>query len=293
MLVMTEVVLETILLGTSGGGLLVPHRHLMSTVVVVEGEPVLFDIGEGATRQLQKAGIPPTQVKHLFFTHHHLDHITDYVYFVFSTWLDGREQNLKVFGPPEIERMTEMLFGEQGVYRQDQIARYAIKGSQQTMQDRTGHTLSKIKIDVDERDTPSWEYDGGVWKVTAVKTQHVDPYMDTYAYRLDADQGSVVIAEDSAPTQAVIELAQGADLLVHECSATKEVVERYGYQELHTWPEAVAEIATKADVKRLALVHFFRQTDTPETLAQIKATIREAYQGEIFMGEDLLRITLS
>lgn len=284
--------MEVILLGTSGGGLLVPDRHLMSTAVIVGGEPVLFDCGEGATRQLQKAGILPSEVNHLFFTHHHLDHITDYIYFVFSTWLDGRQKNLKVFGPPEIERMTDMLFGEQGIYRQDQTARVAIKGSQQTMQDRTGHSLSKIIVDVFEKNAPRWVYNAGSWQLTAVKTDHVQPYMETYAYRLDSEEGSVVIAVDSSPTQAVIDLAQGADLMVHECSATKEVVYRYGYEKFHTWPEAVAEVATSAGVKKLALVHFFRQTDKLETLAQMKATIRDGFEGEIYMGQDLLRIAI-
>lgn len=285
--------MEVVLLGTSGGGLLVPDRHLMSTVVIVDGEPVMFDCGEGATRQLQKAGVPPIEVKHLFFSHHHLDHITDYAYFVFSTWLEGRAQNLKVFGPPEIKRMTEMLFGEQGVYRQDQAARFAIKGSQQTMRDRTGHGLSKIQVDVFEKDEQVWIYDAGPWKITAVKTDHVQPHMDTYAYRLDSEEGSVVIAEDSSPTQAVIDLGKGADLLVHECSATKEVVQRYGYEKLHTWPEAVADVAARAGVKKLALVHFFRQTDTPETLEQMAATVRKDFNGEVILGKDLLRIPIA
>jgi len=286
--------MEVVLLGTGGGGLLVPHRHLMSTVVVVDGEPVLFDCGEGATRQLQKAGIPPVEVKHLFLTHHHhhLDHVTDYIYFVFSTWLEGRDENLKVFGPPDIERMTEMLFGEEGIFRQDQTARFGIRGSQQTMRDRTGHALSKIKVDVFEKHTSRWVYDAGPWQVTAAKTDHVQPYMDTYAYRLDSDEGSVVIAVDSAPAQAVVDLAQGADLLVHECSATKEVIHRYGFEKMHTWPEAVVDIASQAGVGKLALVHFFRQTDKPETLAQMEVTIREGFDGEVYMGQDLLRISI-
>jgi ribonuclease Z len=282
--------MEVILLGTSGGGLLVPDRHLMSQVVIVDGEPLLFDCGEGATRQLVKADISPQQVKHLFFTHYHLDHITDYAYFVFTTWLEGRDQNLQVYGPPEIKRITDLLFGENGAYRQDQTARYEIKGSQDTMRERTGRGLSKIEVDVTEFERGGLVGATEQWRVTAAPTQHVQPYMDTYAYRIDARGGSVVIAGDTAPTQSVIDLARDADILVHECSAPKDVIDRYGYEQLHTWPEAAAKLASEANVRKLVLVHFFRQTDHPDTLAAMAAVIRDNFAGAVHMGHDLMRI---
>jgi ribonuclease Z len=282
--------MEVILLGTSGGGLLVPDRHLMSAVVIVGGEPLLFDCGEGATRQLVKANISPQRVDHLFFTHYHLDHITDYAYFVFVTWLEGRDESLKVYGPPEIRRITDLLFGENGAYRQDQTARYEIKGSQDTMRERTGRGLSKIKVDVNEFESGGLVCATDQWRVTAAPTQHVEPFMDTYAYRVDSTEGSIVIAGDSAPTQTVIDLAHNADILVHECSAPKDVIDRYGYQELHTWPEAAASLAAEANVRKLALVHFFRQTDHADTLAAMADTVRANFGGEVYMGHDLMRI---
>lgn len=121
--------MEVILLGTSGGGLVSKDRNLMSQIVFVGDEPLLFDCGGGITRQMIKEGIPPNSIHHLFFTHHHLDHNSDYVYFMFTSWLDGRSEKLNVFGPPETERITRSLFGRDGVFRQDLTARIGLLGS--------------------------------------------------------------------------------------------------------------------------------------------------------------------
>ena len=47
-------------------------------------------------------------------------------------------------------------------------------------------------------------------------------------------------------------LAQDADLLIHECAFVPGEVSDWG----HSRPEEVAELASKANVKKLALTHF-------------------------------------
>lgn len=91
--------MELVLLGTACGCRIRPSRRATSQVVVVGEEPLLFDCGEGATRQLLEAGIHPSDVEHPFFSHHHLDHNSDYVYFAFTTYFWGRQARLKVYGP--------------------------------------------------------------------------------------------------------------------------------------------------------------------------------------------------
>ncbi len=46
----------------------------------------MFYCGPAATHKLVKAGLYPTQVDNLFFTHHHFDHNIDYPCFLLCYW---------------------------------------------------------------------------------------------------------------------------------------------------------------------------------------------------------------
>ena len=71
-------------------------------VVQVAGEYLMFDCGPAATQKLVKAGLRPTQIDYLFFTHHHFDHDVDYPCFLLTRWdqAAGKANQLQVFGPP-------------------------------------------------------------------------------------------------------------------------------------------------------------------------------------------------
>ena len=102
-----------------------PHRFGSAFAVQVGGEYLMFDCGPAATHKLVKAGIFPTQVDYLFFTHHHFDHDVDYPCFLLCRWDQsvGKEQTLQVFGPTLTQTLTERIIGEQGVFAHDWKAR--------------------------------------------------------------------------------------------------------------------------------------------------------------------------
>ena len=62
------------------------ERFGSSYVVNVAGEYLMFDCGPAATHKLVKAGLWPTQIDYLFFTHHHFDHDVDYPCFLLCRW---------------------------------------------------------------------------------------------------------------------------------------------------------------------------------------------------------------
>lgn len=63
-----------------------PTRWGSAYAVHIGGEYLMFDCGPAATHKLVKAGIFPTQVDYLFFTHHHFDHDVDYPCFLLCRW---------------------------------------------------------------------------------------------------------------------------------------------------------------------------------------------------------------
>jgi len=80
-----------------------------SQVILIGDMPILIDCGEGKTNQLMSAGISPENIKHLFFTHLHSNHIFGYGQFLFSGWELGRRE-LTVIGPKGLKKYHEALF---------------------------------------------------------------------------------------------------------------------------------------------------------------------------------------
>ena len=62
------------------------------------------------------------------------------------------------------------------------------------------------------------------WKVTAAPADHVQPWLDSLAYRLDSPEGSVVFTGDTQPCDTVIELAKGADVMLCMCWDDQEIM---------------------------------------------------------------------
>ena len=78
-----------------------PERFGSSFVFEVGGEHLMVDCGPAATYKLAQAGLRPTQINWLFFTHHHFDHNADYPCFLLTRWDQGahRAARLNVIGP--------------------------------------------------------------------------------------------------------------------------------------------------------------------------------------------------
>ncbi len=91
----------------------------------VGGDLIVMDHGPGAHHRLLESGHRAGQVSHAFFSHLHYDHCMDYGRLVLQRWDMGADRipDLEVYGPTPIARMTELLFGEDGVYGPDIRAR--------------------------------------------------------------------------------------------------------------------------------------------------------------------------
>ena len=123
-----------------------------------------------------------------------------------------------------------------------------------------------------------------------------------FAYRLDSPDRSVVISGDTKPSDALIRLARGADVLVHEvlwpAAVDRMLANAYNAAALkksilshHTTAEEVGRVAAEAQVKTLVLSHFV-PSDDPEITDEMwtDAVRRGGYRGPIVLGKDLLEI---
>jgi ribonuclease BN (tRNA processing enzyme) len=136
-------------------------------------------------------------------------------------------------------------------------------------------------------------------KVTAALVKH-PPVAPAFAYRFDCPDRSIVFSGDTAPSEALVKLAKGADVLVHEVIYAP-AIDRIAAAEpnaktlkahllaAHTPAEEVGRIATEAGVKTLVLSHFV-PGGPGITDDQWEAAVRPHFSGRIVVGRDLMEL---
>src|SRR5215471_7572730 len=102
---------KVILLGT-GGPRPDPRRAATTTLIRIGNDNVLFDAGRGVVVQIVKASIPLDRVNPVLLTHNHFDHIGDLYDVMLNSWMHGRKDALRIFGPPETRRIIDAPMGE-------------------------------------------------------------------------------------------------------------------------------------------------------------------------------------
>jgi ribonuclease Z len=255
---------------------------------------LMFDCGPASTYKLVRAGLFPTKIDYLFFTHHHFDHNVDYPCFLLCRWDQsiGKENRLQVFGPPPTKWITQRLIGPNGAFSHDWKARVGAPISQSAHVNRGG-TLPRPKPSLDVSDVgPGRVIEHNHWTVTAAHAHHVEPWLQSLAYRVDSDGGSIVFAGDTAPCEPVSKLAHRADILVVNCWDHQETMEKNGLARGMTGTLDVADMAREAGVKKLILSHTTPHLTRPGSREKGIGDIARIYKGEIIFGEELMSLVL-
>ena len=270
-----------------------PTRFGSSYVVEVAGEKVLIDCGPATTHKMVKAGLWPTDIDYLFFTHHHFDHDVDYPCFLLCRWDQsvGRENRLQVYGPPPTEKFTDDILREDGgLFAHDWKTRVENPSSQQLHVNRGG-TLPRKPPDVFARDVgPGRVFSGGGWEVTAAEAEHVQPYLDSLAYRIDSPEGSMVFTGDTQPCESVVELARGADIMLCMCWDDQETMDRNGEAHRQCGTTGAARMAQEAGVGALALVHIGPNLSRHGPMEKGIGDVSAIFDGKVIFTDELLTI---
>ena len=278
---------KLILLGTGGG----PRPRKVSSasaqVIVINNVAYVIDCGDGVARQLAFAGVPLTSLRHVFITHQHSDHNADYGNLIWLAWTAGLSTRVDAWGPPPLEKMTKLFF---------EMNDYDIK----TRVSNEGRVPIVPLVHVHEiRDGGAVMSDDNV-KVTAALVDH-PPVVPAFGYRFDARDRSIVISGDTAPSDNLVRLARGADVLVHSVmypAAVDRLVGRVPNAAAlktsilthQTSAENAGRIAQAAGVKTLVLSHFVPADDPQVTDQMWIDAARSQFRGTIVVGKDLLEI---
>jgi len=274
-----------VLLGTGGGPTPKASRSAPGQAVLVDGQAYLIDAGNGIARQLILAGIEPNSLNTILVTHHHSDHNADLGTVLLLNWGANLDHPVDVYGPPPTTRMLRSFFEMQ---REDIETRIADEGRPDLRQLVTAHDVTG----------PGLVCEDSRVRITAALVDH-PPFEVALAYRIDTDDRAIVISGDTAPCQALIDLAKGADILVHEVlyePALDWIVARSSGSNLwqhlvnsHTSVYDVGRIAEAAGVPTLVLSHFVPGDDrVPEEVWTAEAS--KGFSGTVIAGRDLMAL---
>jgi ribonuclease Z len=215
-----------------------------------------------------------------FVTHLHSDHTVGFADLIFSPWVVGRRTPLEVYGPRGLKAMAGHLIE---AYRVDIETRTNEDGNQRTFPDGykvNAHEISAGVVYKDKNVT-----------VTAFETKHA---MESFGYRFDTPDRSIVISGDTNPAQATIDACRGCDILIHEVhtsawlaarpeagGALPGTFRRFS-EKYHTTTEQLAELARQAKPRLLILYHY--NSLTPE---ELQSDMMKHYAGQFVIGRDL------
>jgi ribonuclease BN (tRNA processing enzyme) len=276
-----------IFLGTAGGPR--PKRAFSapSQVILVNNVPYVVDCGDGVARQLVSAGVPLPSLRHVFITHQHSDHNADYGNLILLAWASGLRTPLDAWGPPPLAEMTRLFFQMNAF---DIETRIADEGRVPLAPLVRVHDLSAGGVVLQDENV----------KVTATLVDH-PPVVPAFAYRFDAADRSIVISGDTARSDNLIRLAQGADVLVHE-ALWVPAVDRLVAQvpnattlkehiiASHTSVEDCGRVAEAAGVRTLVLSHLVPADDPAVTEQMWLDAARAHFRGNVIVAKDLMEI---
>lgn len=253
--VASEMTVTVLLAGTP-----TPTPSKWGTAILVRSATttVLVDVGPGATRSLVRAGVGPTEVDGVVFSHHHFDHNAGFPAFFLSRWDQGAGliDDLLVYGPPPTVGFVDKLFAaESGAFWPDLNARMRAPVSQAVYVNRGGD-LPRLPPDPQVRDIhPGEGFMIGDIRFTPGLARHVQPYLDSNAYRIEVGSSSVVYTGDTEPCDEVVELARGTDALVSMCWDEERSMVESGESPGQTGTLGAARLAAQAEAGSLILTH--------------------------------------
>lgn len=227
----------------SGTNLPDAQRGPAGFLVTVGSQSWLVDGGSGTLQRCAAAGVDPRTLAGGFYSHRHPDHTGDLVPLLFAMRCGHRAADYPIYAGGGF---GAFLDGLRGVY-----------GRWIDLEAPARATVTELPLD------GPGTVDLGALVVHTRPAVHSGGALHL---RFEAEGRSVVFSGDTGPSEALVELTEGADLLVTECAGGDDAP-----FERHLFPSAVADLVRRARPREVWLTHFYEGVDV-ELAAQTVGT---------------------
>lgn len=278
------------------GSALPTTRHFpTSQIVNVRDKLFMIDCGEGAQLQFRKSHLKFSRLNHIFISHLHGDHCFGLLGLISTLNLLGRTAELHIHSPKGLETLlTPMLdfFNRQMTYKV-LFHEFDTKEPMQIYEDRSltvttiplRHRMPCCGFLFAEKRRPNHIiremvdfYQVPVYELNRIKNgaDYVTPEGKTVSNNLltrpSAPSRSYAYCSDTIYLPSIVEQIKGGDLLFHEATFANEDAPR-AKETFHTTAAQAAEIARKAEVKKLLIGHFSARYEDENILLQEASAI--------------------
>jgi ribonuclease BN (tRNA processing enzyme) len=288
-----------ITLGTLGGPNPKAHQAQSSNLLIVNGTLYIVDAGDGVARRLAKAGVDIRGIGTIFLTHLHDDHTAGLGTLMSVAWDQNRTKPINVYGPPRTVELVKAAVQYFAISAEIRIA-------------DGGRTVPIAQMFVGHDVGTGMVYQDANIKVTSVENSHFDFHKSpaagkhkSYAYRFETPDRVIVFTGDTGPSDAVTELAKGADLLVTETSSFQDrmqmMIKSGQWQAMtpeeqagikrqatqgHMTTDVIGKMATRAKVKTVVLTHLTYNPDGDYTPRADE--VKKNFSGQVLIAKDLM-----
>jgi ribonuclease Z len=279
------------------------------------GEVWLFDCGEGTQHQLLRSDLNISQITRVFITHMHGDHVLGLMGLLATCGMTAHARGISIYGPRpiaeyvrEVSRRTQFQTNyplevhtvEPGkIFEDDEYTvecaplkhRLPAFGYRVEEKDRPGHfDVERAK----ELGIPPGPLYGSLKRGERVTLDDGRTFEGSDFLGPDLKGRVVVYCTDTTYCRTAVELARGADLLIHEATFA-EVDEGLAVRSTHSTAAMAARVASEAGARKLLITHFSpryfpgNQTEPEDLLREARAVFPQTEMARDFLSVDVER----
>ncbi|HHZ83678.1 MAG TPA: MBL fold metallo-hydrolase [Nitrospirales bacterium] len=226
--------------------------------------PFLLDFGPRTLMNLLCTKVDRHNIEHLFFTHHHADHVADFIPFFFDTIITAKmspssstRNALNIFGPTGTRRMFGSIF-------------------------RTFPSFTPATFPIHIQNLGETSLLIGKMKIFTKYMTHT-PSLRCLGYRIEYEGRLFAYSGDAQYSANLVTLCRDADVAVLDCSFPAE---KPGSN--HMTSKDCGRVAKEAGVKTLILSHFYPVCEDYDVKDQCAAV----FGGTIIVGKDRMRLRI-
>jgi ribonuclease Z len=286
------------------------YRNPTSQIVEVQNRTLLIDCGEGSQVQIRKNKIRMQNINHIFISHLHGDHYFGLIGLLSTYNLLGRENELHVYGPGDLENVIHTQLKASKTFPKYKLHFHALNFARQELLFEDAcievfsfpmkHSIEVCGFLVKEKSKQRKinrkaidAFEVPVYFLNSLKegadfTQEDGTVIENSRLTLEPNPSlSYAYCSDTVYYPDLVDSITGVDLLYHEATFTKDL-DKLAKRTQHSTAEQAALIAKQASVKQLLIGHYSaRYTNLNVLLDEAK----EVFENTI-LAEDGLKISL-